>query len=88
MRFCELKEKDIVNRCDCKRLGRVSDLIFDEKTGAVCAIVVPGPNRLLGFLSPDQEYIIPWKCICQIGPDIILVEIHEEEALAPRKIWR
>ncbi|MCD8249509.1 MAG: YlmC/YmxH family sporulation protein [Lachnospiraceae bacterium] len=87
MRFCELKEKDIVNRCDCKRLGRASDFVFDEKSGAICAVVVQGPNRLLGFLSPDQEYIIPWKCICQIGPDIILVEIHEEETLTPRKIW-
>ena len=81
MHFCELKEKDVINRCDCKRLGRVSDLVLDPKNGCICAIVVPG------LLGPDQEYVIPWKKICQIGPDIILVEVCIEEILAPRKFW-
>ena len=58
MRFCELKEKDVVNRCDCKRLGKVCDLILDERKGCIC---------------------------CQIGPDIILVEVCEEDVLCPRK---
>lgn len=87
MHFCELKEKDVINRCDCKRLGRVHDLVFDPKTGCVCAIVVPEPFRLCGFFRPDQEYVIPWKKICQIGPDIILVEVCAEEVLSPRKFW-
>lgn len=84
MRFCELREKDVINRCDCKRLGRVGDLVFDDKNGCICALIVPGPFRLCGILGPDQEYIIPWNKICQIGPDIILVEICEEEALMPK----
>ena len=75
MRFCELKEKDVVNRCDCKRLGK----------GCICSLIVPGPFRLCGLLGPDQEYIIPWNKICQIGPDIILVEVCEEDVLCPRK---
>lgn len=85
MRFCELKEKDVINRCNCKRLGRVNDLIMDECKGCICSIVVPGPFRLGGILGPDQEFVIPWKNICQIGPDIILVEICEEEVLCPRR---
>ncbi|MBR5510341.1 MAG: YlmC/YmxH family sporulation protein [Lachnospiraceae bacterium] len=85
MRFCELREKDVVNRCDCKRLGKVCDLIFDECSGCICAIVVPGPFRICGFLGSDQEFVIPWNKICKIGPDIILVEICEEECLVPRK---
>lgn len=88
MHFCELKEKDVINRCNCRRLGRVNDLILDPKNGCICSIVVPGPFRLCGLLGPDQEYVIPWKKICQIGPDIILVEIYEEEVLMPRKIWK
>ena len=76
MRFCELKEKDVINRCDCKKLGQI------------CSIIVPGPPRLCGLLCPDQEYIIPWNCICQIGPDIVLVEITAEKVLSPRKIWK
>lgn len=84
IRFCELKEKDVINRCDCRRLGRVCDLIFDEKKGCICSIIVPGPFRLFCLFGTDQEYVIPWNRICQIGPDIILVEINPEEALCPR----
>ena len=85
MRFCELKEKDVINRCDCKRLGRVCDLILDECKGCITALVVPGPFRFLGLMGPDQEYIIPWNRICQIGPDIILVEVCEADVLCPRR---
>lgn len=85
MRFCEFKEKDVINRCNCRRLGKVCDLLMDENSGCICSIVVPGPFRMCGLLGPDQEFVIPWKNICQIGPDIILVEICEEEVLCPRK---
>lgn len=86
-RFCTLKQKEVINRCDCKRLGKVSDLIFDEQKGCICSLIVPVPFRLFCLLSPEQEYVIPWKNICQIGPDIILVEVCEEEVLCTRKIW-
>lgn len=85
MRFCELKEKDVINRCNCKRLGRVNDLVFDECKGCICSIIVPGPFRLGGLFGPDQEFVIPWNKICQIGPDVILVEICEEDVLMPRR---
>ena len=88
MRFCELKEKDVINRCDCKKLGQICDLVIDECSGQICSIIVPGPPRLCGLLCPDQEYSIPWNCICQIGPDIVLVEITAEKVLSPRKIWK
>ena len=55
MRLCELENKEVINACDCKKLG-----------------------KLCGFFSDGAEYIIPYKCIRKIGPDIILVEIHEE----------
>ena len=35
MHFCELKEKDVINRCNCRRLGRVNDLILDPKNGCI-----------------------------------------------------
>lgn len=45
MRFCELKEKDVINRCDCKKLGQICDLVIDECSGQICSIIVPGPPR-------------------------------------------
>ena len=45
MRFCELKEKDVINRCDCKKLGQICDLVIDECSGQICSIIVPGPPK-------------------------------------------
>lgn len=79
LRLCELKEKEVINICNCKRLGFVSDIIFEEKCGKIIALIVPGPPKLWGMFCKDMEYIIGWNQIRQIGPDIILVEIDEEE---------
>ena len=79
MRLCELKEKEVVNAKDCCRLGFVEDLDIDCKTGCVLALIVSGPVRFCIF-GYDFEYVIPWKCICQIGPDIILVDVDPEKA--------
>lgn len=93
MRFCDFREKEVINMCDCKRLGHVTDWIFDECTGGIEAIIVPKGNIFgglfgctgghkgsagTGFICDGAEYIIPYKCIKKIGRDIILVEIHEE----------
>ena len=78
MRLCELRNKEVINICDCSRLGCVADLDIDNVTGCVLALIVPGPCRFC-FFGYDCEYIIPWSCICQIGPDIILVNIDMEK---------
>lgn len=81
MRLCELREKEVINTCDCKRLGCVVDIVFDPCSGQIEAIVVPGPGKICGFFGTDCEYIIPFACIKRIGPDIVLVEIQEEKFL-------
>ena len=81
VRFRELREREVINLCDCKRLGCVTDLILNTCTGCVEALVLPGPGRICGFLGYDSEYIIPFACIRKIGPDSILVEISEEACL-------
>ena len=80
MRLCELKQKEIINTCTCKSLGCPVDLEFDEKSGKITALIVPGPGKFCCLWGIDSEYIIPWNSVCQIGEDIILVEIREEKA--------
>ena len=79
MRLCELEEKEVINACDCKRLGFVADLIIEECTGRIEALIVPRGGKLCGFFSDGGEYVIPFGCVKKIGPDIILVEIHEKK---------
>ena len=81
MRLCELRQKEVINICTCRSLGCVNDVDIDHCTGCILFLIVPGPGKVWSFLGRDSEYIIPWKCITQIGADIILVEIEEHECL-------
>ena len=69
----------MINANDCKRLGFVGDVDFDIQTGYMLAIIVPGPGCFCGFLGREKEYIIPFCDICQIGEDIILVDVKKKE---------
>ena len=79
MRLCDFQQKEVINSCDCSKLGFVSDLVFDECSGQIEAIVVPKGGKFCFLFGETKEYVIPFRCICRIGPDIVLVEIHEEE---------
>ena len=81
MRLCELREKEVINLCTCKRLGCVEDLVFDLCDGCIQAIIVPERMKFCGIFGSDCEYIIPFECIKKVGSDIILVEISEEKCL-------
>jgi YlmC/YmxH family sporulation protein len=79
VRICELKQKEVINADDCKRLGFVGDVDFDMKTGCLVALIVPGPGTFCGFLGREQEYVIRFCDILQVGDDIILVKLGKKE---------
>lgn len=79
MRISDLKQKEVINIKDCRRLGFVGDVDFDMKTGKLLAIIVPGPGCFCGFLGREKEFIIPFCDICQVGDDIILIELKEKK---------
>ena len=81
MRICDLKQKEIINTCSCRSLGCPSDVEFDIVTGCLTALIASEPGRFCNLLCRETECVIPWKCINQIGEDIILVSIKEEKCL-------
>ena len=81
MRFCEMRDKEVVNICTGKQLGCVVDLELDTCSGKIESIIVPGPGKFCGFFGTDCEYVIPYSCVKKIGPDAVLVEIKEEKFL-------
>ena len=83
MRMSELKRLEVINVCDCKRLGFVGDVIFDSCTGQIEAMIVPGPGCICGFLGREKEFVIPFRDVCQVGDDIILVRLEEEKPPKP-----
>ncbi len=75
MLFSELKCKEVINLKDCKRLGKVVDFEFDECNGCIHKLIIPAGNKWLNFMKCEQDIVICYKDIRQIGPDIILVDI-------------
>ena len=83
-RFSSLKCKEVVNVCDGCRMGYVCDVEVDCRCGQIVAIVVPGKGKGFGLLGCREDFVIPWKCIRQIGDDIILVEGDTDKFRLPR----
>lgn len=80
--FCELKKLEVINICNGRNMGCVSDLELDLCLGRVTAIFVPKDFPLHDlFKKPrDRCHRIPWCDIERIGDDTILVK-HVEEFL-------
>lgn len=72
----DIRQKEVVNVLDGKKLGPIVDMEFDLETGRITAIIVPGGNKL-NLFGKSKEYIIPWEKIKKIGQDVILVEFNE-----------
>ena len=73
----DFRHKEVINICDAKKLGCVSDVDIDYCTGTVNAIVVPGFNQgfFTCFSRGGSDIVIPWEKIRMIGEEVILVEI-------------
>ena len=50
MRICELREKEVINTCDCKVLGCVVDIDFDLCSGQV-------QEKYVGYLAWTQNIL-------------------------------
>ena len=77
VRLSELKEKEVVNIKSCKKIGYIGDLEIDICSGCVKDVIVPEHRSICNFFSSENECVIPFCQIKQIGPDIILVDIPE-----------
>ncbi|MTI70014.1 MAG: YlmC/YmxH family sporulation protein [Firmicutes bacterium] len=80
MRLHKLGGKEIVNLNDGGRLGVIadSDLIIDEKTGRILALLVPDNRSQISLFKDRSEIEIPWELIRKIGNDMIIIELDEK----------
>ena len=68
--YSALKNKEVVNVSDGKKLGHIIDILFDSVSGEVKGVVVPGDKRL--FRKSDDVFI-PLARVKKIGDDVVLV---------------
>lgn len=76
LNFSQLKKKNVVNVCDGKDLGKITDLIFESPSFRIKSIIVAQKN-----IFKCDEYEISVCCIEKIGDDTILVNLS-----APQEI--
>ena len=70
----DLRDKEVVNLCDGKRLGFITDVEVDTCDGRLVSIKVPGKGKI-GLFAKNEDITIPWCDIKKIGDDIILVDL-------------
>lgn len=68
----DLRDREVINICDGRRLGFVCDVEINICDGRVIALIVPGEQKLLQ-IGCGGGLRIPWDKIERIGDDIILV---------------
>jgi YlmC/YmxH family sporulation protein len=74
----DLRDKEVINICDGRKLGYVDDVEVDVVSGRLVSIVVPCDGKLFGF-GKTKRLIILWDSIDKIGDDTILVKIDTRE---------
>ena len=83
-KFTDLHCKEVICVCDGRRLGYIGDARIELPEGKIAAIIVPGPCRFFGLWGRRDDYVIPWRCIRRMGPDIVLVDVKPEECRVGR----
>lgn len=73
-RIGDLRYREIIDVADGCRYGYPQDMVVELTTGQVTALVVPGRPRLFGLLGREEDILIPWSRVRQVGEDVILVD--------------
>ena len=75
--FCELRSKDVVNMVDGRNYGHIIDMSINQH-GQVLGLILPSEKGVFKSVVNSNSIFIPWKNICRIGDDTILVNIGHE----------
>lgn len=87
MTFRELSKKEVVQVDEGECLGRIDDLVIDDKSARVEKLLMLGRPKLFGLLGRGESLVIDWDEIQKIGANAILVNtpLPEENAQEAKK---
>ncbi len=75
----ELRRKDVIGITDGKRIGRVTDIVFDEETRQVTTLVIGVRRPWFGLLESEETRNVPYDRVRTMGRDVILLEEDDTE---------
>lgn len=83
MRLSQLLNKRIINIYDGEILGLVgdADLLVDEASGEIKALVVPWRGQIEGRgRRGERRWLnIGWDKVCKVGAEVIVVDVNPTE---------
>lgn len=75
MTIRELSEKDVIQIKTGENLGRVDDVVFDPETAQLQSAILHGRKHLFGLFGYDEDLVLPWESLKNIGVDVIMVDV-------------
>lgn len=75
IKISDLRNRDVINVLDGKKLGNILDIDLDLESGRVLSLIMPGQARRFNLFARREEITVPWHKIVRIGRDVILVEV-------------
>lgn len=84
VKVSDLRDREIINIHDGRRLGPIKDIELDLEKGKIQALVLPGYawGKIWGLFGRSDDLIITWEKIVRIGVDVILVEVSGQQTEA------
>lgn len=76
----ELRQMEVIDIAEGKRLGFISDIIFDDNLKRIEGIIIPPQAGFLSIFRRKDEIQIKWNQIKVIGVDVILADTSSKNA--------
>lgn len=75
LRISELRNKDVIDLQEGKRIGYIDDIDLDLERGRIESLVIPTSNsRMFNLFGRGEDIVIHWRQIKKIGVDVILID--------------
>lgn len=81
--FLDLKSREVVNVYDGRKLGRIIDVVFENESGQILGIVVPGDKRIF---RRCEDVFIPIEKVKKLDSEVVLVGIPYDERYRRRQL--
>ncbi|MEF9933716.1 MAG: YlmC/YmxH family sporulation protein [Clostridium sp.] len=86
LKLSELKNMEVIDVAEGRRLGFIGDIVFDEELTYIKSFVIPYQSGIFSVFKKKDEIEITWDQIKVIGVDIMLVDLLNKNASEEKRI--